>query len=335
LKDRVKAEIGYEVHLEARQEAAGDFRTADFTGLDNFRSSTRLFRYQTDTTVDFLAATPVSLFKGVPAAQNSAPAKYDKLPADERAKDRSVVDKSVRKVMKERRWANFTEEDTTDIEAMLGFVGSDRVLPFDWVVEHYQASAKKKGAELPGSVHASAADFKRLVRDEKFTVGCTVLVLADDTDEDDVSTYWLAKITKHKPETGMLVVQWWHVADGMQGDEDPTERRWQLHVDKDEIHMTTLQAKVTWHWDSKERKEKRKLSKEGAEVLEFWLDKRAKELERAEREEERTRSCDEGDREDEANGFELVNLLGEKEGGTTGKKKKADTPSDERQAEWG
>jgi hypothetical protein len=87
--------IGFEVHLDARVDAVGDHRTASFNGMHKFASSTPVFKYTNEATLDFLcAAMP---FTDVPDAQNAKPKKYDDNPA-KRVTDRNKLAQDVREV---------------------------------------------------------------------------------------------------------------------------------------------------------------------------------------------------------------------------------------------
>lgn len=267
---RLAEEIGFEVHLDARPDATGDFRTAEFNGMHNWKASTALFRYDLEDTIDFLLAP---CFQDVPPAQNAKPEKYaNDASGQERKGDRERQAKDVRKAMHRR---GFREQDRVDLEECLERLANDETLEFDWEVGEYRRLQVERRRANPESVDGKAAEFKRLVIDKGYAVGTIAMVQA----EDDAALFWMAKIVAHKPEESEVIVNYYQ-AVGDTNTAEPKRRKYQLTLNRERVHMTALQAPDI-QMSGNERARARKLTPDSQQVLGYWLDTRKKILDRA------------------------------------------------------
>jgi len=290
---RFKQEVGFEVHLEARTDAKGDWTKAWMTGMKACAASTRVFKYHEATTMDFLLDR-AALFADVPPAQPSQPAKYDDdVDGQERKKDLAKVTRDTRRLMEAR--LGFTEEDKADLEECLSIINSTDDLDFDWDLAAYKldeaAQAGQEGVDL------AVRNFRAFVEQKKLVVGGFAAFRAP---EDNVECMWLGKVKALHEDTSEIEVEWYHrgsVKSGTKNTKCATppsseqelaeEAKHRVYYLKkppafDRVHSETLQTVVKFKAASKTFCE---LDTESARSVQFYIDMMVKDREKDKKDE--------------------------------------------------
>jgi hypothetical protein len=194
LRDR----IGFEVHVETRTDAQGDWTKANFSGMKTNEASTPLFRYDEEDTIAFLLRDDP--FDGVPPAQAGLKASHEDNEA-KRLKDRSKLDDCVRKTIESR--GGFLPRDLADLDTCLELLGSDDPLPFDWDTTLYKnAMESRQGFGVQLSAQARA--FQDKIK-QGYKVNSFALIKAPLGDPEGV---YLAKIMEHLPDRSSVMVKY-------------------------------------------------------------------------------------------------------------------------------
>lgn len=286
--ERFRKEVGYEVHLEARTDAKGDWTKAWMTGMRAYAASTRVFKYGDPATMDFLLDR-AACFTDVPAAQPSQPAKYDDdVDGLERQKDLAKITRDVKALMEQR--LGFTEEDKEDLEECLHIINSKDALEFDWDLAAYKLDQGGEAqAGLQDVVPPAVALFRQLMAEKKLDVGAVAAFMAPD---EDPEFFYIGKVKALHEQDSELQVEWYQRGSVVGGkskkcetaprDEDMGEPAKQrvYYLTKnpvaDRVHSETLQTVVTF----KAAKTFFELDTESARNVQFYIDMRAKQRQR-------------------------------------------------------
>jgi hypothetical protein len=195
----LRDKVGFEVHVETRTNAMGDWAKADFSGMGLNEASTPMFNYDDEDTIEFLLRDDP--FLDVPAAQPVMKASHINDEA-KRLKDRAKLDKMVRLTIENR--GGFSARDIEDLDECLELLGSDAPLLFDWDTTLYTAAmANRQGFD---DLHLTAQErnFQDKIK-QGYKVNTFALFKAPI--DDDAGVY-LGKIMELVPERNSVMVKY-------------------------------------------------------------------------------------------------------------------------------
>jgi hypothetical protein len=198
LRQEFRDRVGFEVHVETRTNAKGDWARAIFSGMKTNEVSTPIFKYDDEETVGFLLQDDP--FEDVPDAQAGLKASHADN-EDKRVADRAKLERMVRKTIEAR--GGFLPDDLEDLDVCLDLLRSDDPLPFDWDTTLY-----KEGMDSRQGFGVQLSPQERDFRDkinQGYKVGSYAIIKAPAGDPEGL---YFAKIMEHLPEKSSVMVKY-------------------------------------------------------------------------------------------------------------------------------